>query len=101
MPAGARNSMAKYAISRREALQRLTAAAAGTLSLMFAKAAGPATGTVQSLAALAAEKDILFGASFAVHELDEPHGPAYADLYTRETRILTSELEFKMASLRP
>src|SRR5947209_9166371 len=91
--------MAKRAISRRQALQTLTAAAASTFGRAFAD--GAATNPAQSLAAIAAEKGILFGASFAVHELDAPHGPAYEDLYARETHILTSELEFKMASLRP
>ena len=54
-----------------------------------------------SLGALAAEKGLLFGASFAVHELSAPHGSAYADIYSRDARIVTSELEFKMAELRP
>ena len=48
----------------------------------------------------AKERNILFGASLAVHELDTAHGPAYAALYERDTRILTSELEFKLSSLR-
>lgn len=54
-----------------------------------------------SLGALAAEKGILFGASLAVHELDRPHGPRYAAVYENDARILTSELEFKMSTLRP
>lgn len=61
--------------------------------------AGSTSGS--SLAALAAEKGLLFGASFAVHELERPHGARYAEIYERDARILTSELEFKMSSLRP
>ncbi len=63
------------------------------------RAAGAADGT--SLGALAAEKGILFGASFAVHELDRPAGNRYAEIYERDARILTSELELKISSLRP
>lgn len=55
----------------------------------------------KSLGALAAEKGILFGASFAVHELDAAYGADYARIYEHDARILTSELEFKMAALRP
>jgi len=54
-----------------------------------------------SLGALAAEKGILFGASFATHELDGPRGADYAKMYIRDARILTSELEFKLGTLRP
>jgi endo-1,4-beta-xylanase len=57
--------------------------------------------TTNSLGAIAAEKGLLFGASFAVHELDAPYGKDYAEMYVRDARILTSELGFKLASLRP
>jgi hypothetical protein len=60
-----------------------------------------AESTSNSLGAIAAEKGILFGASFAVHERDAPYGKAYAEMYVRDARILTSELGFKLASLRP
>ena len=43
----------------------------------------------------------MLGASFAVHELDAPYGPAYAHAYTRDVAALTSELAFKMSTLRP
>ena len=55
----------------------------------------------RSLGAIAAEKGILFGASFAVHELDASYGEQYARIYQTDARILTSELEFKMSELRP
>ena len=54
-----------------------------------------------SLAALANAKGLILGAAFAVHELDKPYGPAYAQAYTREVNALTSELSFKMSTLRP
>lgn len=54
-----------------------------------------------SLAVLAARKGLLLGAAFAVHELDKPHGAAYAQAYAREVAGLTSELSFKMSVLRP
>lgn len=54
-----------------------------------------------SLRQLAAAKGILFGASLAVHELDRPHGARYGELYKRDAGLITSELEFKMSSLRP
>ena len=57
--------------------------------------------TSSGLGTLAAEKGLLFGASFAVHELDRPAGARYAEIYERDARILTSELEFKMSALRP
>jgi endo-1,4-beta-xylanase len=50
---------------------------------------------------LAAAKGLLFGASFSVAELDKPDGEAYANLYKSEAHVLTSELEFKMGTLRP
>ncbi len=57
--------------------------------------------TPPSLRQLAAAKGILFGASLAVHELDRAHGARYAEIYKRDAGIVTSELEFKMSSLRP
>jgi endo-1,4-beta-xylanase len=79
-------------------LSRRALLAAGIGSL----AAPAAGGAIEpTLGALAGDKGLLFGASFAVHELDAPYGAAYADLYKRECRILTSELELKMGTLRP
>jgi endo-1,4-beta-xylanase len=71
------------------------------LGLTATSAIPLAAAEAKSLGALAAEKGILFGASFAVHELDRPYGARYAEIYERDARILTSELEFKMSSLRP
>ncbi|MGQ0672236.1 MAG: endo-1,4-beta-xylanase [Hyphomicrobium sp.] len=61
----------------------------------------PALAAEETLGALAAAKGLLYGASFASHELDQPYGSDYAAMYRRECRILTSELEFKMHSFRP
>jgi endo-1,4-beta-xylanase len=86
--------------SRRQVLVGL-AGAAGIATLLSPPAAAAEIGDKNSLAAIAAEKGILFGASFAVHELDAPHGTAYAEIYERDARILTSELAFKLQTLRP
>lgn len=37
----------------------------------------------------------------AAHELDREYGDAYEALYVREARIITTELELKLAALRP
>ena len=85
-------------MSRRDLL--IGATAAGTLCAV-APCVRAASEDSQGLAALAAKKGILFGASFAVHELDREYGAQYRDLYLRDARILTSELEFKLSMLRP
>lgn len=54
-----------------------------------------------SLASLARAKGLELGASFAVHELDQPYGPSYAAAYARDCATITSELAFKMSVLRP
>jgi endo-1,4-beta-xylanase len=90
--------MTGKAPSRRDVLAGLSGAVAiAGLKTPLARAATPA----DSLGAIAAEKGILFGASFAVHELDGPHGQDYAEMYVRDARVLTSELEFKLSTLRP
>ncbi len=48
------------------------------------------------LAALAAERGILFGSAMTVRELV----PAYADLFITETAIITPENEMKIANIR-
>ena len=55
----------------------------------------------ETLAALAAQKGLAFGASFAVHELDQPYGKRYAELYRRDAQLITSELCLKIPILRP
>lgn len=85
-------------MSRRDLLIGATAAA--TLCAV-APCARAASDDAEGLAALAEKKGILFGASFAVHELDREYGAQYRDLYLRDARILTSELEFKLSMLRP
>ena len=86
--------------TRRQVLAGLTGAL-GIASTQGPKAFATETGTKRSLAAIAAEKGIKFGASFAVHELDGPRGNDYAQIYVRDARLLTSELGFKLATLRP
>ena len=85
-------------ISRRNVLQWVPATAlTSALSATTVAARSPAL----SLGAIAAERGLLFGASLATHELDKPTGANYAAMYLADARILTSELEFKMSSLRP
>ncbi len=87
-------------ISRRSVLSAVGASAAlagASIRPLRAFAAGSSP----SLRQLAAAKGFVFGASLAVHELDRPHGARYAELYKRDAAIITSELEFKMSSLRP
>ena len=79
------------------AIGATTALCGACLSPSNARAAASS----QSLRHLAAAKGIVFGASLAVHELDRPHGARYAELYKSDAAIITSELEFKMSSLRP
>lgn len=55
----------------------------------------------KSLAGLAAAKGLAFGASFAVHELDRPHGERYAEIYRHDCQVIASELCLKLAVLRP
>lgn len=81
--------------------RRLLSGAASLGATSLLPAPGPARERIESLGALAADKGLLFGASFAVHELDAPHGSQYAQLYEQEVRLLTSELEFKLSTLRP
>lgn len=50
---------------------------------------------------IAANKGLLFGSSFSVAELDGGDGADYARIYQRNARVITSELEFKMHTLRP
>jgi endo-1,4-beta-xylanase len=86
--------------TRRQVLAGLTGAL-GIASTQGPKAFATETGHERSLAAIAAEKGIKFGASFAAHELDGPRGNDYAQMYVRDARLLTSELGFKLATLRP
>ena len=86
--------------TRRQVLAGLTGAL-GIASTQAPKAFATEIGTKRSLAAIAAEKGIKFGASFAVHELNGPRGHDYVQMYLRDARLLTSELGFKLATLRP
>ena len=78
-----------------------TAAALSLLPFNDGHAKTMAAQHVVSLGALAAEKGLLFGGSFSVAELDATGGAKYGDLYKQQAQVLTSELEFKIASLRP
>ena len=95
-------------LSRRTALASGAAAVALTplAGTGFTKSTGKrAENTVEgrgeNLAALAAQKGLAFGASFAVHELDRPYGDRYANLYRRDVQLITSELCLKIPILRP
>lgn len=91
---------ARPLLSRRQFLPAAAAALVpATYGLLELATAGqPAE---PGLGAIAAQKGLLFGASFSVAELDTDTGPAYARIYQRDARILASELEFKMHTLRP
>lgn len=95
-------TMSDRLLSRRHVLGAgaagATAALCGTWPF---SSASRAAGTSLSLRDIAASKGIVFGASLAVHELERPHGARYANLYTSDAGLITSELEFKMSSLRP
>jgi endo-1,4-beta-xylanase len=92
----------RFRPNRRQLLQTTAGGAAAFMWPGTALTASPpTTAPGQRLGRLAAAKGLLFGASFAVHELDRPSGPTYADLYRHETPLLTSELALKLAILRP
>lgn len=86
--------------TRRQVLAGLTGAL-GIAATRAPKASATESNANGSLAAIAAAKGIRFGASFAVHELEGPKGNDYAQMYVRDARLLTSELAFKLATLRP
>lgn len=74
---------------------------AGAASLLASRSRADTHQTAQSLGAIAAANGILFGGSFATNMLDGPHADAYARIYADDARIVTSEFEFKMWTLRP
>jgi endo-1,4-beta-xylanase len=82
-------------ITRRDVL------ASGAAAAALAVASFPARAADRTLGALAAAKGLLFGASFSTAELDNSYGADYAQIYQRDARVLTSELELKLAILRP
>ena len=78
-------------VSRRTFTAGLLGATAATAATAWsANAHAEAVASATSIGALAAEKGILFGASFAVHELDAPYAADYARIYAADARILTS-----------
>lgn len=92
-----------HALTRRTLLTTTAATAALSPAIVTSLADGATTKPVaqNSLGALAEQKGLDFGASFAVHELDRPYGKRYADIYKADARILTSELCLKIPVLRP
>ncbi|MEQ1713054.1 MAG: endo-1,4-beta-xylanase [Hyphomicrobium sp.] len=86
-------------LTRRAAL--FSGLAAAATAIAGEDVHGADFGRAESLGGLAAEKGLLFGASFAVHEAEKPDGARYSGLYAREVRSITSELELKLSSLRP
>lgn len=83
----------------RRAMLGLAACAARSAAFGYAPIARaePAAG---GLGALAAAKGLMFGASFAVQELDKPTGALYAEIYRRDAAIITTEIELKLHELR-
>ena len=79
----------------------MAAPALNAMPVMAAAAKTTAEGGEPALGALAAAKGLLFGASFASHELDRAYGQSYAAIYERDCAVLTTELELKMPILRP
>ncbi len=101
---------AKTTLTRRSALTSSTAALALSPFIGTGLAKTPRKPVADSnrgasdnenLAALAAQKGLAFGASFAVHELDQPHGKRYAEIYQRDVQLITSEQCLKIPILRP
>lgn len=98
------NHPARPGLTRRNVLLGgATAAVTGVAALSGPPRshAHPSGAEPASLAALAAANGLLLGAAFAVHELDKPYGAQYAAAYQRDAHAITSELSFKMSSLRP
>lgn len=93
--------MTRLRSGRLDRRQFLTGAAGCAAGLGLASSYGYSARAAESLGAIAHSRGIVFGASFAVHELDRLHGTTYADMYAREVRLVTSELEFKLSSTRP
>lgn len=87
-------SLTSKALSRRGLLAGAAGLSACAAASRFGLADAP-----DSLALAAAAKGILFGASLAVHELDQPYGAQYAEIYKRDAGIITSELEFKLSAM--
>ena len=89
----------KPALSRRAVLKASTAAFV-IQTLPAIEAALAAVESEPSLASLADAKGVLFGASFASHELDREYAAAYGEIYKRDCAVLTTELELKLPILR-
>ncbi|MEQ1576826.1 MAG: endo-1,4-beta-xylanase [Hyphomicrobium sp.] len=88
-----------YPMSRRSLLKAAGLALAG--SGIPPHAAWSAGADEPGLSALAAAKGLMFGASFASHELDRDYASQYAAIYERDCAVLTTELELKLPILRP
>ena len=89
-------------LSRRTALQAgACLVASGALSPLAHSQRARAATSELSLASLAAAKGILFGASFASHELQREYAADYVAIYQQDCAVLTTELELKLPILRP
>lgn len=73
----------------------------GAVSSGYVHAVQSALNVSTGLGEIAAKKGILFGASLAVHEFNNAYAKNYQDIYIADAHILTSELAFKLSSLRP
>jgi endo-1,4-beta-xylanase len=86
-----------FDITRRTALKLLPGAfACATYADMMHAAHAETMNSAGGLAALAAQRGILFGSAMTVREF----APAFASLFISETAIITAENEMKMANIR-
>lgn len=103
------NAGPKGCINRRSALAHMAKAGACALGSPLLMTSGSASAAVidhkvaaePGLASVAQTKGLDFGASFAVHELDQSYGRTYASLYTQDVHTISSELCLKIPVLRP
>lgn len=104
---GSKHGRFAPSITRRQTLTATGAAATAVLvapaGLSTAQQVSSNTSDMahKSLGALAVKKGLVFGASFAVHELDRDYGSRYAEIYAADTKLITSELCLKLGILRP
>jgi len=93
--------IASQGLSRRAALTGAASIVATAATLPCQLQAREPGSAANTLGSLGAAKGLLVGASFAMHETERPYGARYRELYIREMRSLTTELELKMPTVRP
>ncbi len=93
--------IASRGLSRRAALTGAASVVATAATLPCQLQAREPLRAADTLGSLGAAKGLLVGASFAMHETEKPYGARYRELYLREMRSLTTELELKMPTVRP